>query len=111
MSCQSLLPLTPPPNPTRTHPPLHLLQYHPDKNPDPKAAEYFAQYITKVRNSGRALSGRPFLMSSGPIRAGHQAPDPARLAGGKGEGACCMASCSRWDSKGWGHMAGLAAPW
>lgn len=24
------------------------LQYHPDKNPDPQAAEYFAQYITKV---------------------------------------------------------------
>jgi hypothetical protein len=24
------------------------LIYHPDKNPDPKATEYFAEYITKV---------------------------------------------------------------
>jgi DnaJ-class molecular chaperone len=45
------------------------LIYHPDKNPDPAAATYFAEYITKAY---KALTGAnpagittiPFLMAS-----------------------------------------------
>ena len=32
------------------------LQYHPDKNPDPAAGKYFAEYITKAY---KALTGLP----------------------------------------------------
>ncbi len=33
------------------------LQYHPDKNPDPVAAQYFAEKITKAY---AALTGEPY---------------------------------------------------
>ena len=42
------------------------LQYHPDKNPDPKAAEYFATYIAKASLFYTASLLPAWLLGSGP---------------------------------------------
>ncbi len=53
------------------------LQYHPDKNPDPAAAKYFAESISKAY---KALTGKPLLPRRcycWPINPLHRSPpDP-----------------------------------